>query len=384
MSFDFDIFLFSTQDLLLPSTKTKLGAGIVFRFFFLLQNPSFSPHFLSLMLFEATADATTLSYWLNWRVLPCAIWVFASFVFALWMIWKYEIKDRLGHSRQETQQDKNKLRICQAWRPCLRQIHPIWLLAFRVCAFGLMLASLIVKALVNGASMFYYYTQWTFTLLTIYFACGSAVSIYGVFLCNRTRTEGPNAHLIENGMEEGQHVPLLCGKPSNLIEGNIVSSSKDQSISSTAANIWSYIFEVLFQINAGAVVLTDCTYWFVIFPFLTIEDYNFSFMTINMHTLNLVLLLGEIALNSLTLPKFRISFFFLWTGIYVIFQWIVHAFVPMGWPYPFLDLSAPYSPLWYILMGLIQIPCYGISMLIIKLKHKLILKWFPQPQSYQC
>ncbi|CAK9322555.1 unnamed protein product [Citrullus colocynthis] len=98
------------------------------------------------------------------------------------------------------------------------------------------------------------------------------------------------------------------------------------------------------MINAGTVVLTDCTYWFVIFPFLTIKDYNLSFMTINMHTLNLVFLLGETALNCLTLPRFRISFFFLWTGIYVISQWIVHAFVSIGWPYPFLDLSAPYSP----------------------------------------
>lgn len=230
------------------------------------------------MLFEATGDATTLGYWLNWRVLISAIWVFASFTFALWMIWKYEVKDRLGHSRQATQQDKNKLRSCEAWTPCLKQIHPIWLLAFRVCAFGLMLASLIVKALANGASMFYYYTQWTFTLLTIYFLCGSLISIYGVFLCNRKRTEGLYAHLNENGMEEGQHVPLLSGKPSNLTGGNIVSYSKEQSFSSMAVNIWSYIFEVLFQINAGAVVLTDCTYWFVIFPFLTIKDYNLSFV----------------------------------------------------------------------------------------------------------
>ncbi|XP_022934218.1 uncharacterized protein LOC111441456 isoform X1 [Cucurbita moschata] len=331
------------------------------------------------MLFETTADATTLGYWLNWRVLICAIWVFASFTLAIWMIWEYEIKDRLGHSTQETQQDKNKLRSFEAWRPCLRQIHPIWMLAFRVCAFSSMLASLIVKTLANGASTFYYYTQWTFTLLTIYFACGSVISIYGVFICNRKRTEGLNEHLNENDMEEGQHVPLLSGKPSNLIGGNIVSYSKEQRFS--PADIWSYIFEVLFQINAGAVVLTDCTYWFVIFPFLTIKDYNFSFMTTNMHTLNLALLLGETALNSLTLPRFRISFFFLWTGIYVIFQWIIHAVVSIGWPYPFLDLSAPYAPLWYVLMGLIHIPSYGVFMLIIKLKHELMMKWFPQ--SYQ-
>ena len=33
------------------------------------------------------------------------------------------------------------------------------------------------------------------------------------------------------------------------------------------------------QINAGAVMLTDCIYWFIIFPFLTIKDYNMSFVS---------------------------------------------------------------------------------------------------------
>lgn len=139
---------------------------------------------------------------------------------------------------------------------------------------NLSLYNLLTSVLLYGL-----FGRWTFTLLTIYFLCGSLISIYGVFLCNRKRTEGLYAHLNENGMEEGQHVPLLSGKPSNLTGGNIVSYSKEQSFSSMAVNIWSYIFEVLFQINAGAVVLTDCTYWFVIFPFLTIKDYNLSFMT---------------------------------------------------------------------------------------------------------
>lgn len=85
--------------------------------------------------------------------------------------------------------------------------------------------------------------------LNFFFQCGSLISIYGVFLCNRKRTQGLYAQLNENGMEEGQHVPLLSGKPSNLIGGNIVSYSKDQSLSSTAVNIWSYTFEVLFQVN---------------------------------------------------------------------------------------------------------------------------------------
>ncbi|CAK9322556.1 unnamed protein product [Citrullus colocynthis] len=40
---------------------------------FLLQESFLFPHFLSLMLFEATGDATTLGYWLWPTGLPCFI-----------------------------------------------------------------------------------------------------------------------------------------------------------------------------------------------------------------------------------------------------------------------------------------------------------------------
>ena len=109
--------------------------------------------------------------------------------------------------------------------------------------------------------------------LNFFFQCGSLISIYGVFLCNRKRTEGLCAQVNENGMEEGQQVPLLSGKPSNLIGGNIVSYSKDQSFSSTAVNIWCYIFEVLFQVNFL------CNFFFYI-SCLTCEKSSLKFVCI--------------------------------------------------------------------------------------------------------
>ena len=46
---------------------------------------------------------------------------------------------------------------------------------------------------------------------------------------------------------------------------------------------WSLMFSLnLFcheQMSAGAVMLTDSIYWFIIFPFLTIKDYNMSFVS---------------------------------------------------------------------------------------------------------
>jgi hypothetical protein len=81
-------------------------------------------------------------------------------------------------------------------------------------------------------------------------------------------------------------------------------------------------------------------------------------------------------------PWFRMGYFCLWTVTYVIFQWIVHACINLWynkplflvltqllrrrkthyytllsntsflswkqrWPYPFLDLSSSFAPLWY-------------------------------------
>ncbi|OWM71524.1 hypothetical protein CDL15_Pgr005711 [Punica granatum] len=95
------------------------------------------------------------------------------------------------------------------------------------------------------------------------------------------------------------------------------SDPQEQKCVLQAAGIFSHLFEVIFQ------------------------------MTVNVHTLNFALLLGDTALNCLRVPWYRISYFILWTSAFVIFQWVLHACFSVWWPYPFLDLSSPYSPLWY-------------------------------------
>ncbi|XP_065878646.1 uncharacterized protein [Euphorbia lathyris] len=322
-----------------------------------------------------TPDSTALSYWLNWRVLLCAIWVFTPMLASVFILRKYEglydLRSCRGQIDHLFYQDR-------AWRPCLLQIHPIWLLVYRAIAFSLLLISLVDKVYVSGFVMFYYYTQWTFTSVTIYFGFGLMLSICGCYRHHKMAKTVSKS----NDMEQGYNVALMNEENTNLVDMRKFPNPQDKISASQVASISTCLFQVLFQANAGAAMLTDCVYWAIIFPFLTIKDYNLNFMTVNMHTVNIVLLLGDAALNCLPFPWFRISYFILWTGFFVTFQWIIHACVSIWWPYPFLELSSPYAPFWYLLVGLLHLPCYGFFKLIINMKHSLFSKWFPE--SYLC
>ncbi|KAJ8750100.1 hypothetical protein K2173_014015 [Erythroxylum novogranatense] len=176
---------------------------------------------------------------------------------------------------------------------------------------------------------------------------GSLLSLYGCYLYQIVgRRKFVECH-IESNSEQGYYIPLNYG------EG--YTNSEQKFYENKVANVCCHLFQIIFQMISGVVTFTDCVYWSIIFPYFTIKDYPLNF----------------------PFPWFRISYFILWTGVYVLFQWIFHAFVPIWWPYPFLDLSSPYAPLWYLLMALLHLPCYGIFLLIVKLKHHMLSKWFP-------
>ncbi|CAF1710676.1 unnamed protein product [Brassica oleracea var. botrytis] len=111
-----------------------------------------------------------------------------------------------------------------------------------------------------------------------------------------------------------------------------------------------------------AVLLTDGVFWFIIYPFLTSKEFNLDFFIVIKHSVNAVFLLGETFLNSLWFPLFRISYFVLWTGVFVILQWIVHACVSF----------------WYAAVGLMHVPCFGVFALIVKLKYMCFSKCFSE------
>ncbi|GER51534.1 RNA-binding CRS1 / YhbY (CRM) domain-containing protein [Striga asiatica] len=132
--------------------------------------------------------------------------------------------------------------------------------------------------------------------------------------------------------------------------------------------------ELLLFMCAGAVVLTDIVFWLIIYAFLTGKDYRLNFLVVSVHSVNAIFLLGETFLNCLKFPFFRIAYFVLWTCVFVVFQWIFHAFVSMRWPYPFLDLSSPYAPAWYLAVGVLHLPCFAVFTLVFKIKQWCLQK----------
>ncbi|CAF1907477.1 unnamed protein product [Brassica oleracea var. botrytis] len=323
-----------------------------------------------------SAETNIPSYWLNWRFFLCAVFVLTSLFLSSFLIWKYEgprkRKKRGGGHDHDQREGTGVVYDDETWNTCVARIHPNWLLGFRVFGFVTLLGLISGNAIADGAGIFIFYTQWTFTLVTIYFGVAALVSIY------KFRSDDN----YQNGVstvdeEQGSYRPPIHGENLNVFKASNGHERHNRSTRQVASTL-GYIHQILFQTCAGAVLLTDGVFWFIIYPFLTSKDFNLDFFIVIMHSVNAVFLLGETFLNSLRFPLFRISYFVVWTGVFVLFQWIVHACVSFWWPYPFLDLSSSYAPLWYAAVGLMHVPCFGVFALIVKLKYMWLSKCFSE------
>lgn len=310
-------------------------------------------------------DTTKPSYWLNWRFFICALYVLATVVIASIVVWKYEGKASLNDEAGDGQQvPVGILYKEEAWKTCLKGIHPAWLLSFRIIAFIVLLTVIISNAIIDGPGIFFFYTQWTFALTTIFFGLASAFSIYGSWYHERG-----GFHDVERGSYAS---PQLGGSENTCLLKNFC--SQEEVHAHQIAGSMAYLFQIIYQVAAGAVVLTDLVWWLLIYPFLTGKDYRLNFFDVCMHSVNALVVVDTI-LNDMRFPMFRIAYFIMWTTLFVICQWIIHACISIPWPYPFMELSTPYAPAWYLGVGLLHLPCFGLFAFIVKLKYL----WLPDP-----
>jgi hypothetical protein len=106
------------------------------------------------------SDTTSLNYWLTWKFFLCVIWVFGSMIIASYLIWKYEGSGKTKTYKDVTQEETDWfLYDGEAWMPCIKGLHPAWLLVFRIISFCLLLAAGVSDVAINGTDLFFYYTQ---------------------------------------------------------------------------------------------------------------------------------------------------------------------------------------------------------------------------------
>ncbi|KAH0890088.1 LOW QUALITY PROTEIN: hypothetical protein HID58_052517, partial [Brassica napus] len=178
-------------------------------------------------------------------------------------------------------------------------------------------------------------SSWTFMLVMIYFAMGIVASLYGCLENYKEPTSGVCDDAVGNKVGDGEFRERL--------------------------GVYGCFMETIFQTSAGAVVLTDVVFWLVIVPFLSNTHLGLNTLMICMHTANAGFLILDTLLNSLPFPWFRMGYFVIWSCLYIVFQWIIHACgLLTWWPYPFLELDRPWAPLWYLGMAVVHIPCYGV------------------------
>ncbi|XP_027353120.1 uncharacterized protein LOC113863669 [Abrus precatorius] len=268
----------------------------------------------------------------------------------------------------------------QLWTSCWRGLHPFYLLVTRFFSFVIMILFLLWDLLLYDASIFVYYTEWTFTLVTIYFALGSILSAYGCwqFYNKPSPRDGARAEFLKRDIEETMPTNINAYQEKETKGSIKLQSRYVEEEFQQRAGFWGYLVQTTYQTCAGAAILTDIVFWCLIVPFLSNSHLRLSPLMGCMHALNVALLLLDTALNNLPFPWFRIAYFVLWSCGYVIFQWIIHAYGFKWWPYPFLELNSKWAPVWYLCLAVIHIPCYGVYSLIVRAKITILPRLFPQ------
>ncbi|KAI5005465.1 hypothetical protein ZWY2020_032708 [Hordeum vulgare] len=111
-------------------------------------------------------DTTDPGYWLNWKFVLCATWVYSCMALACYLIWKYEGPSLPAGNDEGVNREEVRPRIGpgavyleDCWKPCLDDTHPAWLLAFRLVSFLFMASVIIYDVIVDGWTIFLYYTQ---------------------------------------------------------------------------------------------------------------------------------------------------------------------------------------------------------------------------------
>lgn len=257
------------------------------------------------------------------------------------------------------------------WKASCSSLHPFWLLAFRFLAFIYASTILTTDTVISGFSIFYFYTQWSFTLLIFYFGLAIVVSALAASRSRLSSSSFPSSESTV-GFIKGYYNGSDDVESKNAVTTLQMYWETVFADNEEFATLPGFLMQITFQTLAGAAMLTDAVYWLGIFPLMKDLPRTYDFLEINLHGMNVVFVIVDIMLSRMKFPWFRGAYFTMWTVIYVLFQWSVHALGVDWWPYPFLDPTQTYAPLWYLALCISHVVCYGLIWGVTYLKRRFL------------
>ncbi|KAK4743796.1 hypothetical protein SAY87_010108 [Trapa incisa] len=254
---------------------------------------------------------------IEWYDFVCFGIVGVAFIGALWILYRHEgisggsgisagdSFEGLLRSRRKLARTDGHVGTDCLWTSCWKGVHPGCLLVTRFVSFLAMVGFLYWDVMDSGASVFIYYTEWTFALVIVYFGLGTIVSAHGCWLHTIRKSSSAENKAIDDlpGIDPEESVSVTSndynGDGDAGINGNKSTEDYGEEGFLGRAGFWGYLMQITYQTSAGAVVLTDIMFWCIIAPFLSIAHVRLNWLMGCMHTLNAVFLLIDTGLNNL-------------------------------------------------------------------------------------
>jgi len=221
--------------------------------------------------------------------------------------------------------------------------QPLFLLLIRVMFFLWCIAMVVVALIDKEDQYFWYFTLWSYSLLTVYFGLTSYYSIQERI----RRRRGDESRPVDEEHSWGSFL------------GNFT---------------W-----VLYHISFAMVFYVDLVVWGVLFPYANdeVREKVLNLESYASHGINLFQMMVEFLFNTIPFAFYHTTFGILLLCVYALSSWVIYASTNC-WVYPILDLHWTTAGIWYLSLFILVFVFFGLGHLLHSVKNRC----YHNPEHY--
>lgn len=267
---------------------------------------------------------------------------------ALWLLHRKYNQDHLVLSNFEDSALYSPLYSPAAW--C--SIHQ--LLSFRVLGTAFFVSILFINIIRTHAKCIVMYTTWNMMLQSIYFFA-STWRTYDLIQKRKIH-------------EEALYVAL-----EERAETSFDSIGDNMMATRQWRRSWLRL-ELIFDVCLATSILLAVVVWSILYP-EAVRDHKagkvVNIISFFEHGVNILWLIADFTCTQHVISLNAIPFLLLWPTMYTIFIWFMHEIIKHEfWPYPFMKVDTPLSPLWYAGLLLSHLATFMLVYLASRLRSK--------------